>query len=112
MMLYLAGWVPLPALPSVKKPLTKCKQGAILVSVKSHKGGVAMHEARLKVLQELGARVGVSVQPAGKRGEVIITLPHPIHKDAEGFTLRLSREKAFALLFWLEIKLEQNQKGG
>ncbi len=69
-----------------------------------------MHEARLKVLQELGRRVGVDVQLAPKRGEVIITLPHPIRKDAEGFTLRLSREKAFALLFWLEIKLEQNQK--
>jgi len=64
-----------------------------------------MHEARLKVLQELGRRVGVDVQPAQRRGEVIITLPHPLRKNAEGFTLKLSKEKAFALLFWLENKL-------
>ena len=64
-----------------------------------------MHQVRLKVMEELARRVGVSVQPAQRRGEVIITLPHPIRKDAEGFTLKLSREKAFALLFWLEHKL-------
>jgi hypothetical protein len=71
-----------------------------------------MHEARLKVLQELGERVGVIARPAERRGEVIITLPHPIRKDAEGFTLRLSREKAFALLFWLELKLTGGEKDG
>lgn len=71
-----------------------------------------MHEARLKVLQELGRRVGVDVQPAQRRGEVIITLPHPIRKSAEGFTLKLSREKAFALLFWLELKLTGGEKDG
>jgi hypothetical protein len=70
-----------------------------------------MHEARIKVLQELGARVGIIVQPAQKRGEVILTLPHPTRKDDEGFTLKLSREKAFALLFWLEIKLGGKQDG-
>jgi len=71
-----------------------------------------MHEARLKVLQELGARVGVDVQPAQRRGEVIITLPHPIRKDAEGFTLKLSKEKAFALLFWIELKLRGGEQDG
>ncbi len=70
-----------------------------------------MHEARLKVLQELGRRVGVGVQPAQRRGEVIITLPHPIRKDAEGFALKLSKEKAFALLFWLEIKIGGGNDG-
>jgi len=111
MRLYFAGQVPMPALLFVKKPLTKCPLYVIFMSVKSQKGGVAMHEARLKVLQELGRRVGIIVQPAPKRGEVILTLPHPTRKDAEGFTLKLSKEKAFALLFWLENKLGGEKDG-
>jgi hypothetical protein len=37
MMLWLAGWVPLPALLSVKKPLTKCQHCAIFKHVKTFK---------------------------------------------------------------------------
>jgi len=102
----------LPTLHIAINHLTNCPQCVIIKPVKSHKGGVAVHEARLKVLQELGARVGVDVQPAQRRGEVIITLPHPIRKDAEGFTLKLSKEKAFALLFWIELKLRGGEQDG
>ncbi len=63
-----------------------------------------MQEA-LGVLQEMADRVGVKILPAEKRGEVVLIFPSLL-TEGEGYTLRLSRMKAFALLFWLEVRLD------
>jgi len=76
-------------------------------------------------LQEIAEKVGLSVKPAGKRGEVVIIFPR---KGREPLSLRLSRLKAVELVFWLFNNLplkgtrvedevmpweeEENQKGG
>jgi hypothetical protein len=94
--------VPFPSLLFVKKPLTKCPQGAIIKHVKNLLGGVAMQ--RLDGLLELAPEVGIEVKPAGKRGEVILIFPR---KNGEPFTLRLSREKASQLILWMYIYTER-----
>jgi hypothetical protein len=57
----------------------------------------------LGVLQEMAERVGVKVLPAESRGEVILSFPSLLSEGE--YTLRLSRVKAFSLLFWLDVKL-------
>jgi hypothetical protein len=74
----------------------------------------------LGVLQEMAERVGVKVLPAEGRGEVIIVFPSLLTEGE--YTLKLSRIKAFSLLFWLDVKLAltearaearvKEQKGG
>ena len=57
----------------------------------------------LGVLQELAERVGVKVMPTESRGEVILSFPSLLSEGE--YTLKLSRIKAFSLLFWLDVKL-------
>ncbi len=63
-----------------------------------------MQEEALGVLQEMADRVGVKILPAEKRGEVVLFFPSLLTEG--GYTLKLSRMKAFALLFWLETRLD------
>ncbi len=104
MMLWLAGWVPLPCPFFAIKDLTNYPQGDIIIRVKSHIGGVAMQDT-LGVLQELADRVGVKILPAEKRGEVVLVFPSLLSAEG-GYTLKLSRIKALALLLWLEVRLD------
>jgi hypothetical protein len=58
----------------------------------------------LGILKEMAEQVGVRIEPAESRGEVIIEFPSLFHGDTI-LTLRLSRMKAFSLLFWLDTKI-------